>query len=498
MALMGAMFASSSALNIFGQSMGVIGNNLANTNTVGFKASRAAFQDVLAQSVGYTEAEGTNQVGNGVNVGAISPILEQGTFEQTSMPTDLGIDGQGYFVVMDYSEIYEGAPFYTRAGDFKRDVDGRLVTNGGMVLQGIPFNAEGIPTGSPTDIYLEDQLNSAINPTSVANVSVNLNSLAADFSDPSALAYDPANPETYNYSTHVRVYDSLGAGHNVELQFRKMGDNRWQWFPVVDTDELNAANQGTDTVTCVTDVAVDGTLDVAEGRVNDIAAGATYTNGELQFTSSGFLRYEGSTPITFNWSNGSAAQQIMFNFGNASDASGDATNDFGNQDVDRSSATYLYYDAVGTLVADTNTSTTTGSVQFATGFATMNVNQDGFPPGSLERISISPSGVITGSYTNGADKSLYQIVLANFTNESGLEQVGSNLFNETFKSGQPVVGTPLTDRFGSVLSNSLEQSNVDISQEVIRMIGTQRAFQANSRIVSVVDGMLEEMVNLKR
>ncbi|MBF0612653.1 MAG: flagellar hook basal-body protein, partial [Magnetococcales bacterium] len=98
---MGAMFASSSALNIFGQSMGVIGNNLANTNTVGFKASRAAFQDVLAQSVGYTEAEGTNQVGNGVNVGAISPILEQGTFEQTSMPTDLGIDGQGYFVVMD-------------------------------------------------------------------------------------------------------------------------------------------------------------------------------------------------------------------------------------------------------------------------------------------------------------------------------------------------------------------------------------------------------------
>lgn len=495
MALMGAMYSSSSALGMFGQSMGVIGNNLANTNTIGFKSSRTAFQDILAQSVGYTEAEGTNQVGNGANVAAITQIQKQGSFEQTALTTDLGIDGNGYFVVKDYSDTTEGTPFYTRAGDFKRDVEGRLVTNAGLVLQGVPFNEDGLALGSPDDIQLDGTLTSSVRPTNSARVTVNLDASA----DVPTAAYNPEDPNSYNFSTTVRVYDSLGGGHNIEVQFRKTADNLWSFYPVVNSDELDLTTgavtnkvAGTD-LTAVNDYNLDATLDHTLAK----PAASTYTAGVLEFTQSGFLKYEGSTPTTFNWGNGAASQEILFDFGDASDAAGDSTNDFPQVDTDPTSATYLKYTA-GSTVADTNSGTIGGTVQFASGFTTLGITQDGFPPGSLERVTVDRAGIVMGSFSNGQDKPLYQIVLANFVNESALDQVGSNLFTATYKSGQAVVGRPLSGKFGAILSNSLEQSNVDISEEVIRMISTQRAFQANSRIVSVVDGMLEEMVNLKR
>lgn len=527
MSIMNAMFSGSSALSNYGNAMSVIGNNLSNANTTAYKRSTIAFEDILAASVGSNEATGTNQVGNGVAVSSITQTSKQGSFEYTANVNDIAIDGAGYFVVKDISADERVSTFFTRAGDFKQDLEGYLVTNTGLRLQGKELDESGNPvSGASSSINLSKSKIPA-RASSTITLAVNLNAEATVPVD----AYDPTDTSTFNYSTTVRVYDSVGAGHNVEIQFRKIDGNTWDWFPVVSSSELDSAYQhASDSLTAVnlqmdtndadadtitkeyladtadTDGDSIGATEYAQdlgGTVRAKAATATYTPGTLKFTESGVLMSEGSTPITFNWGNNVAPQEVLFNFGGAvgTDASAtqyyDSTNDFNTYDRDSTSATYLKFtnDTVG---GDKGNTGTDAAVQFATGHSTLKIQQDGFPAGFLERLAVTNEGKIMGSFDNGQVKPLYQITMAKFPNAMALEQIGANLYAETYKSGNPVLGNAKSSGFGSIRSHSLEQSNVDLSEEFVKMISIQRSFQANSRVVSVVDGMLEELVNLKR
>ncbi|OSM00374.1 flagellar hook protein FlgE [Magnetofaba australis] len=503
-----AMFAGSSALTNYGNAMTVIGNNLANANTTAFKGSRTTFEDVLIQTVGISGTRSSTQMGTGVGVSAIDQLMQQGSFNGTQNVTDMAIDGIGFFKVRDPNAFADQGGgggnatsgsdiFYTRAGDYKQDVNGMLVTNAGLVLQGWAVDENGLRTGQTTDIDLSSLQTSSPSATTSVNVGLNLNSQAAIID--SATAYDPNDPTTYNFASSVRVYDSLGQGHNVEVHLRKTDSNTWEWHAAVNSDEL-ATGAGTDTLTAV---------DQITGNVADAAG--TYTAGTLTFDTNGRLLTEGSTPITFDFTGSTATdgtatsqamtQQILFDFGDAVGTDGDSTNDY---TVDSTTLSWTasavtendQTDANGDIILD-NTGTA-GSIQLSSDFATLKLSQNGYSTGFLETLSIAEDGKIYGAYTNGETKALYQISLVDFDNQQALEQVGANLFSETALSGLPREGEPGSGRLGDIVSYALEASNVDMSSEFVTMITTQRAFQANSRLVTVTDGMLEELIALKR
>ncbi len=591
MSILQAMFSGSSALINFGEAMTVIGNNLANANTTSFKSSSTSFQDVLMQTIGKQGSGIETQVGTGVGLGSISQNMEQGSFTPSANVTDLSIDGKGFFKVKDISldggdTDATGKPedlFYTRAGGFKKDVNGDLINAGGLVLQGWELDVDGnqVP-GGEGDINFTKFNIADPTPTSLIEVSANLDSstTAIDIATP----YDPNDPTTYGFATSVRIFDTKGTGHNIELQFRKlpmavpatvMGgdgnnsisfdlseaatvdltftpvnggtssgphsyslqsgnntidistasigletdtlytvsytttdslgvestsilsnmvgddgvaeikgeteDNIWEWHVVVQTDELDLTQRGSGDLTA---------LDLTSDNVAATPDNAGYTAGRLEFDKSGLLINEGSTPIKFTF-NGADTQDILFDFGDAFGTNGDATNDYSKATLD------LVYDT-GILTSDVGNTGGLGSKAQAIDFSTNSLSQNGFPAGFLDQLSVSTNGTISGSYTNGQTKDLFQIALVDFKDETGLKQVGSNLFAETLESGTPLVGAPETGRLGGVISFSLENSNVDMSSEFVRMITIQRGFQANSRIITVTDGMLEELIALKR
>ncbi|MBF0369588.1 MAG: flagellar hook protein FlgE [Magnetococcales bacterium] len=480
MSILQAMYAGSSALTNLSEAMTVIGNNLANANTTAFKGSRTTFEDVLIQTVGRSGANSANQVGTGVALAAVDQDMTQGSFSSTTSATDLAIDGQGFFMVRDDASSSTGSDgyYYTRAGDFMLDLNGNLVTNSGMILQGWALDESGLATGGTTDIDLSAYQTAEPRQTNLVELELNLDSTAEIISD-TTYPYDPNDPESYNFQTSVPVYDAQGERHTLLVHFRKIDDNEWEWHLVAPTEELEGATGTGD----YTEIAQPTTAD---------ATSATYTPGTLTFDTSGYLLTEGSVPLSITF-DGSEAQDILFDFGDALDSYGDSTNDYMKADVTDMSFTLT--STTGSV--DDNTGRL-GTVQYATDSTTLSLDPDGYPTGFLDSISVNSDGSIVGVYTNGESKSLYQISLVDFDNEMNLDQVGSNLFGETNTSGVPRVSEPESGRLGSIISYALEQSNVDMAGEFVQMIATQRGFQANSRIVTVSDGMLEELLALKR
>ncbi|MBF0623808.1 MAG: flagellar hook protein FlgE [Magnetococcales bacterium] len=489
MSITQAMYSGSSALTNYGNAMTVIGNNLANANTTAFKGSRTTFEDVLIQTVGISGTRSATQIGTGVGLSAIGQDMNQGSLNGTTNVTDLSIDGRGFFQVRGNASVgstetavTSSDTYYTRAGDFKKNSAGQLVTNAGLVLQGWKLGEDGSTTGQTQDIDMDVFQTSSPQATTRVEVGMNL-----DADTPiNTATYDPDNPSTYDHATTVRVYDSLGNGHNLEVHFKKTADNTWAWHVAAPTEDLVEADQ-----------AADQSLTAVDQITTNVkaAAGTGYTAGTLVFDNLGRLSQEGSTPITFNFSGNdstAAAQEILFDFGGALGTNGDSTNDF-----TKASDAVLTY-GIGTEVADEGNSGVNRTVQRADDFATLSLDKNGFPTGYLESLAISQDGKIYGNYSNGDNKALYQIALVDFDNQLALEQIGANLFAETHLSGEPRLGQAQSGSLGAIKSYSLEQSNVDMSAEFVTMITVQRAFQANSRIVTVTDGMLEELISLKR
>jgi flagellar hook protein FlgE len=435
MGVLSSLFSGVSGINANGTSLSVVGNNIANTNTVGFKSSRTVFADVLSGS------SGRQPVGRGVLVSAIDKDLSQGSFETTGNVLDLAIDGEGFFLVNDGS-----ANFYTRSGVFGTDKDGYIVNPEGLRLQAFQADTNGTITGTLGGVQVKSNISNP-NPTGQVTVNSNLDSRDSLIVAP---GFDVTNPiATSNHSNAITVYDSLGRGHVATVYYSKIATNTWQWNAVVD---------GADSASGNTEVQARGYLQFnSAGALNDNQLAAP-----AGFPAAGFPVGAG-----FQFNGGAAADQaISFNFG------ADIANDGGTG--------------------------LSGTTQFGVLDSTSFQTQDGYAPGELQSVNITTDGTIEGLFNNGESRVLAQLAVATFNNPSGLNPQGSNLYAESFSSGQPNTGLPQSGGRGRVLSNSLELSNVDLAAEFIKMISAQRAFQANSRVITSTDEVLRDMVNIIR
>ena len=433
MSLLSALYTGVSGLQSFGDSLQVIGDNIANVNTVAFKSSRAEFSDLLSQSI--NASSGNSQMGRGVSIETVSPNFTQGSFSNTDRMTDLAINGNGFFIVNDGQRDY-----YTRNGQFTLNTAGELVTADGLNLQGIPFDATGNPEETdelvPLNISKADALPRATGDGSSSNTGVSI-SMNLSASDPLNATFDLTQPAaTSNFSTTINVYDSLGEGHPIQVYFNKTSDNNWEWHSVIDEGELKTGTAGTN------------------------FAGS---DGTLVFDTDGTLKTMTTNTVMFDFTG--TPQEIGYSFGDPTDVSG------------------------GTGLA--------GTTQFAYPNIVNSQSQDGFSAGHLMNVSINSEGVLTGTFSNGRTMGIGQIMLANFTNLQGLRR-SEGVYVNTVESGEAITRQPGVGGFGSITSNSLELSNVDLATEFVNLISTQRAYQANSKIITIGDHLLSEIVNIVR
>lgn len=434
MSLMTALYSGASGLDANSTELSVVGDNISNANTIGFKGSRAAFADAMAQNLIGSTPTGAGQRGLGVKLQMVQKILSQGSLVNTGVSTDLGIEGAGFFAVRGQTNGKDGT-YYTRAGQFTVDQDGYLVNLGGLRVQGYTADATGALNATTVgDLQIG---NAGTSPRATENITLKAN-LQADAVSP-ADPFDPADaPATSNFASSTTVFDSLGRSHQVDIYFRKEPTSgEWTWYALTDGGNVNGGTAGTP-------------FQIA--------------NGGMTFDSQGRLQTFSQTS-NFEPVGAVAPQPLDFDFGDPTDAT-------------------------GTGLA--------GITQFASPSSASFVNQDGYDSGSLVRVNINSSGEIIGVFTNGQTRNLAQVAIANFEAPDQLARMGGNLFQQTRTSGVPTMGQPATADRGTIVAGALEQSNVDMASEFIRMIAAQRGFQANSKTLTTADQLLAELMTIKR
>jgi len=426
------MWTGVSGLKAQGEGLGVVADNIANSNTTGFKASRAEFQDIMSRDL--KGIDGGNQLGRGVSVGAVNPILLQGNIDNTDRGTDLAINGDGYFQVKGSEGVS-----YTRDGSFSFDKSGNLISKGGQRVQGYMADEKGKIETRVGDIKFPKALVNA-SPTKDINLELNLDSRNVD----NAKIFNAKDPyKTSNFATAVEVYDSQGNKHMMNMFFNKGADRAWTYHGMVDGKEV-------------------------EGAVNEdgsVAELAQVTEGKVQFTEDGKLLSQEIVSQNYNFKNGAKQdQQIKISFGDdiATGGKGEGTKQYGkDSDVIRWS-------------------------------------QDGYSAGTVNNLSFNDEGTLTASYSNGQVLDLAQVLLAKFENPEALFKQGGNLFKQSRNSGEPSLGAARMSGRGSIMAKSLERSTVDIASEFVTMITNQRAFQANAKTVTTADELMSEIIQLKR
>ena len=416
-----------SGLNAASKNLDVIGNNIANSNTTGFKSSRAEFADMVAASMG---AGGGSSYGIGVEVAAVAQQFSQDNVTVTGNNLDVAINGNGFFKVQQP----DGSSAYTRAGNFKLDKTGDLVTNGGAQVMGFRVDpatglstSEAQPLSFPTGAPIQAKQTESIKAT------LNLDARAKDSAgDATATPPVPATPRS-TYGTSINVYDTQGVATPVNLYFMKTANpNEWAVYNQLDDPTA---------VPPVTAISL-GTIAFDEnGKIDPATATLTLT-----------------VSPTANPNAGTAAPAVA-NF---------------PVDIDMSGAT-----------------------QFGSKFAVADLSQDGYASGDLTSINISNDGMVMASYSNGVTRSEAQVALANFRNPQGLLAVGGNNWVESFDSGPAVMGKPGDGNFGALRSGALEDSNVDLTAELVNMMTAQRAYQANAQTIKTQDQVMSTLVNLR-
>lgn len=437
--MMRSMFSGVSGLQTHQTGMDVIGDNISNVNTVGFKGSRATFADMMSQTLqpaqGPNDRGGINpqQVGMGVGLASIDTDISQGSLESTGNSTDLAVEGDGYFVVNDGTEDY-----YTRAGNFSVDENGNLVSStNGFQVQGWMAEDGELPSTTADqmeEINVYDEQIMMGDATTEAEFSGNLDANALEnFAEEEGI-----DVEDYEIDSHgpleritLDIYDSQGGSATITFGFEQTeeqtDDNEWTIY-----------------------------YEDEEGGWEDL-------EDDIEFDSSGNLE----TP-----------DEIELDLGDLEEILGNGA-EFGDDDenitIDLSDLTQVKDD-----------------------FSVEASATDGVAYGYLDDFEIAGDGAITGTYTNGESQTLAQIALADFENPAGLEQVGDNIMTTSQNSGEASISTPGATGMGDLSAGTLEMSNVDLSQEFTKMIQTQRGFQANSASITTSDEMLQELVNLKR
>lgn len=442
MGITSALYSGVSGLNTNSAAMSVVGNNLANTNTLGFKGSRSVFSDMLSSTV--SGSGGQSQVGRGVALSTVDNIFSQGTFESTSSNTDVAIEGEGFFQL---KEVGNDTTLYSRAGAFRFNADGYLVNPEGYRVQGKGYDDNGkLIAGDASDIQVQSVGLVPAKVTDSISYNTNLDSASAII-DAVATPFSYTDPTTFNYSSSTTVFDTLGQDHLVTLYFRKQdpatlvapNDNAWDyWYSSADS---------------------------TGAPFGDIAAGAA-PRGEILFDQNGNLDPPLPDPVPPLGVNPNGTGEIP-------------PLDFLNGTVP--SASRLIFD----------------TTQFNSESTVISQDQNGYAAGNLTNVGIDSGGTVIASYSNGQQTKVSSLVLAKFVNPGGLELIGSNMYSATEASGTPRSGLPGPE-LGKIFTNSLEQSNVDMGQEFVKMITVQRGFQANSKIITTVDDMLGELINLKR
>ena len=535
MGLSAALYAGTSGLKAHGEAMSVIGNNISNVSTVGFKGARMHFEDAMSQDI--TTASGVGQVGRGVQVGAVMANFSQGSLETTTESTDLAIGVKGFFEV---SPPGEEISYFTRAGNFRFDEEGYLVDPHGYRVQGWEVQRENTSaaatgasatggsdgvqiTGVPEDIRLEN-FQSPPEGTSHVDMIANLDSGSTDnstnTSDPFFAMYEtwdatedtPLGSALYAYQSTIKVYDENGTSHNMTTYFDPVsedisgsgGDQYWEYMVTVDPNDDNRTFWGSSDTK--RGVLMTGTLTFnSAGELADMSgytlSDSTNVNdlsgwSPAQFSQNGYPictpNFLGDSNADFT--NDDNADNIEINFGLSNrDLSGTGWTSGPGTNPDNVS------DASGNLIGFQDSERSAQAMtNYSTGSTTVFQSQDGYGPGYLENISVDRDGVITGNYSNGQVLELYALTLADFNNEYGLHREGGNLFSETRSSGPALTNLAGTGGLGTVASNSLEQSNVDLATEFVKMITTEKGFQANSKTITTTDTMLSVLINLKR
>ncbi|MCQ1527995.1 flagellar hook protein FlgE [Lutispora saccharofermentans] len=479
--MMRSMFSGVSGLRAHQLKMDVIGNNIANVNTVGFKGQRATFQEVFSQTIkGASSPQlgrgGTNpqQVGLGISLSSIDTFHIRGSAMRTDNPSDLAINGDGFFILSNSSDFLSRT--YTRAGNFTLDEDGNLVASNGYRVLGY-MEDEGknpAPDGSTVlrgvmeGLVISKSKSFAAKATDKATMAGNLdNNLkrVPRFEDDGTTITDPADfievddaDKSLVFKGGVKprettsvFYDSLGGEHKVKFTFvrgvkndgTEAGDNDWVVIVQNLEDKSFFDKDGNPVVipspydpTVLPDIM----LPIKFKPDGELLIGGADTIHELNLKMAG--------------KNGAGPFDVDVNF--------------------------------------------EGLTQFANESTASITNKSGYKQGYLDTFSIGPSGEITGIFTNGQSRIIGQVALAGFKNPAGLEKIAENMYQVSSNSGEAIYGLPGSGGLGALNPGTLEMSNVDISREFTEMISTQRGFQANSRIITTSDEMLQELVNMKR
>ena len=442
-----------SGLNAAQKDLDVTSNNIANVNTVGFKESRAEFVDVYAASL---LSGGKTKAGDGVLTSEVAQQFSQGSIQFTQNSLDLAITGTGFYATVPGIDSLEKS--YTRAGQFKLNDDNFVVNSGGGYLLGFPVNEDGssssvsLSTANPIRIPTVSGA-----PQFTTEVDIRMNLPAGDsFITGAPLNFDPTDPLTFNNSTSVTVFDSLGESHVMTYYFIKddptTNPNQWIMFAAVDGNPVDIKDP-------LADSAADGRQS-AGGQVG----------GRLTFDSSGdFTAINPTTGFTTE----DLGPTIL---ANGADDTQEITIDFN---------------------LDTAGPNPNEPTQFASNFEVTSLSQDGLAVGRLTGIDIGTDGLIRATYSNGTSQPLSRIALVNFANEQGLTQIGGTSWRESLSSGEPLAGEAGSGTFGSINSKALEQANVNLTTELIDLISAQRNFQANSRALEIANQLNQTILQIR-
>jgi len=414
----GSFSVALSGLTADAAALDVVGNNLANLNTTGYKSSTLSFSDLLAQSIG----GGAVQIGGGVSATATQRQFTQGSLQLSGGAFDAAIQGNGFFIVRDTA----GNKLYTRAGSFHLDANGNLVTTTGQKVQGWTAVTGAINTGGPVG-NITIPSNSLHNPVASTQFSLSMN-LQSD-----GVVAAPSG----SFSAPLQVVDSLGSTHTLTINFTKTAANKWDYDVTIPGEDLTTGTPGTPKSLKTGSLTFDG-----NGKLTTPAA-----PGTVAIAITGLA--DGATDLNLNWN---------------------------------------LYDAAG---APTMT-------QFAQPSALSATSQDGVAAAQLTQVSLANGGSIVAHFSDGTQQIVGKLAIAAISNPESLVSVGQSNFELGADSATPVIGAPGTGSRGTIQSGALESSTVDIAQEFTNLIVYQRAYQANSRVISTLDELTQDLLSLKR
>jgi flagellar hook protein FlgE len=440
MAISQALYTGVTGLSVMSDGMSVVANNIANANAKGFKKDRAEFEDMLSSDL--STGSGGGQIGRGARMRAVRTLHTQGGLAVTDNLTDMAIQGNGFFVLSNAStEVQESAGrFFTRVGSFVFDKDGYLSDPSGGRVMGFMTTKAGNLSSRLQEVRIETN---SIPPKKTDKIVMDVN-LDARIK-PTEGEFDIMNPETNSqFNNTMTVFDSHGRGHPLTVFYTRVPTSEgieWKWNACVDSKDV---------------------IDPPEGQ--DYVLGSS---GSIKFDAKGNLTEETFDGGAINFSEGAEPGQVI-------------ELDFGQN--------------MGLEKGNGLNSTRSISAKSVTNFH----SQNGYEAGNIKSLKIELDGSIRGIYTNGVQRQLGAVGLASFENQDGLLKAGRNLFYATLDSGPAKIGLAQSGTRGAVYASTLEESNVDLAQEFVNMIMTQRGFQANSRSITTTDSMIEEVVNLKR